>query len=211
MAAKTDKLFPVYATVPPAPKAAELPSVPVNVKVFEAVKVLPSAIVKVDPDAGAVRVTLFTVVAVATPMFGVVSVGLVAKTRRPEPVSSEHAVANCAEVPVKVLLPRAKVLFVSVSEDELVISVPEVGRVTFVEPVVVSVKALAPDVAKFPARVKVPVVTVIAVAPELIMTAFEPFPAMSGSFPNPSSIRLNSDRMVELDREELADGAPVEL
>ena len=37
-------------------------------------------------------------VPVATPIFGVVSVGLVANTRAPEPVSSEITPANCAEV-----------------------------------------------------------------------------------------------------------------
>ena len=43
----------------------------------------------------------------------------------------------------------------SVSDPANVASVPVVGRVTFVAPVVVSVKADAPDVIKFPPRVTV--------------------------------------------------------
>jgi len=61
-----------------------------------AVRVLPSAIVRVDPVAGAVRVTLLTVVAEATPKVGVTSVGEVAKTADPEPVSSVRADARFA-------------------------------------------------------------------------------------------------------------------
>jgi hypothetical protein len=55
-------------------------SVPARVRVLEEVKVFPSAMVKVEPEAGAVRVTLLTVVAVATPKAGVTSVGEVEKT-----------------------------------------------------------------------------------------------------------------------------------
>jgi ABC-type Fe3+-hydroxamate transport system substrate-binding protein len=51
-----------------------------------AVKVLPSAIVSVDPVAGAVNATLFIVVADATPSVGVVNTGDVDKTVLPEPV-----------------------------------------------------------------------------------------------------------------------------
>ena len=86
VAAKADKLFDVYVAVPPAPNATELPSVPVNVSVFDAVSVLPSAMVSVEPVAGAVIATLFTDVAVATPIVGVTSVGDVAKTGFPVPV-----------------------------------------------------------------------------------------------------------------------------
>ena len=84
--------------MPPAPKATEEASVPVKVKVFDAVRVFPSAIVNVEPVAGAVIVTLLIVVAVATPIVGVVRVGLVAKTSNPDPVSSLITPANCAEV-----------------------------------------------------------------------------------------------------------------
>jgi hypothetical protein len=51
-------------------------SVPASVNVLFAVKVLPLAIVSVDPDAGAVIATLLMLVALATPRVGVTSVGL---------------------------------------------------------------------------------------------------------------------------------------
>ena len=98
VAANTDNLFAVYATVPPAPNATDDVSVPVNVNVLLAVRVLPSAIVNVDPVAGAVIVTLFIDVADATPKVGVVSEGELLNTRRPVPVSSEITPANSAEV-----------------------------------------------------------------------------------------------------------------
>jgi len=61
-------------------KVIVLPSVPASVKLLFAVNVLPSAIVNVDELAGAVIVTLFTLVAVATPIVGVTNVGLVSIT-----------------------------------------------------------------------------------------------------------------------------------
>jgi len=76
-------------------------SVPDRAKLLFAVRVLPSAIVNVDPVAGAVNVTLLMVVAVATPREGVTSEGDVARTMLPEPV---------------VAFPRA-------------VTVPELGRV----------------------------------------------------------------------------------
>ena len=87
-----------YATVPPAPNATEEESVPVKVRVLLAVRVFPSAIVKVALAAGSVITTLLTDVADATPRVGVVRLGLVANTRDPEPVSSEIMPANCDEV-----------------------------------------------------------------------------------------------------------------
>jgi hypothetical protein len=55
---------------------------------------LPSAIVKVDEFAGAVIVTLFTLVAVATPIVGVTNVGLVSITNLlPVPVCDATDVA----------------------------------------------------------------------------------------------------------------------
>ena len=54
----------------------------------------PSASVNVADVAGAVMATLFTLVAVATPMFGVVNVGDVAKTANPLPVSSDNNVVR---------------------------------------------------------------------------------------------------------------------
>ena len=77
-------------------------SVPARVSVLLAVKVFPSAIVRVDPVAGAVRATLLIEVAEATPRVGVTKVadvivgdeivgdaivGDVAKTTPPDPVT----------------------------------------------------------------------------------------------------------------------------
>jgi hypothetical protein len=71
-----------------------LPSVPASVKLLFTVNVLPSAIVKVDEFAGAVIVTLFTLVAVATPIVGVTKVGLVSITNLlPVPVCDATDVA----------------------------------------------------------------------------------------------------------------------
>ena len=73
------------------------------------VRVQPSAIVKVEPAAGCVIVTLLMLVAVATPNTGVVSVGDVAKTLGPLPVSSVSNNAKLADVGVvkKVAAPLA--------------------------------------------------------------------------------------------------------
>jgi hypothetical protein len=59
--------------------------------------------------AGAVIATLLTLVAVATPSVGVTSVGLVANTKEPDPVSSVTAAARLADdgVPKKVRIPAA--------------------------------------------------------------------------------------------------------
>ena len=87
-------------------------SVPVSAIELLAVSVLPLAMVNVAELAGAVIVTLFTDVAVATPMFGVVKVGDVPKTKAPEPVSSVTAAARLAEdgVPKKVRIPEPVVV-----------------------------------------------------------------------------------------------------
>jgi hypothetical protein len=107
------------------PNATDEESVPVNVSVLLAVSVLPSAIVSVDPVAGAVKVTLLIVVAEATPRVGVVSVGLV------------------------------NVLLVKVSVPASVANVPVVGSVTDVVPVAVKDVVYAPEVVKLPPRVRV--------------------------------------------------------
>ena len=62
----------------------------VNVKANapDVIRLLPSATVSVEADAGAVIVTLFIVVAVATPNIGVTNVGVVANTATPVPVGS---------------------------------------------------------------------------------------------------------------------------
>ena len=57
-------------------------SVPASVRLLLTVSVLLFAIVSVAAVAGAVTVTLLIVVAVAAPIFGVVSVGEVAKKRQ---------------------------------------------------------------------------------------------------------------------------------
>ena len=78
---------------------------PVKVKVFEAVRVLPSAMVRVALVAGAVRVSLLMVVAEATPRAGVTKVGEVANTKAPVPVSFVKEVSSCREVMESVAVP----------------------------------------------------------------------------------------------------------
>jgi len=89
-------------------------------------------------------------VPVATPMAGVTSVGVLANTKAPVPVSSE-------------ITPRSSAEVVAANTDNLsdvVVSVPVVGSVSEVAPVVVKVSELAPDVIReLPsARVSVAVV-----------------------------------------------------
>ena len=77
----------IAAKVPPVPMFKDEASVPEKVKVLEIVKILPSAIVSVEPVAGAVMVTLLIVVAVAAPREGVVKAGDVCRaTTVPLPV-----------------------------------------------------------------------------------------------------------------------------
>ena len=61
-------------------KVIVVASVPESVRLLMDVNVFPSAMVRVDPFAGAVMLTLFTLVAVATPIVGVTKVGLVSIT-----------------------------------------------------------------------------------------------------------------------------------
>ena len=84
--------------VPPVPMFNVDASVPAKVKLLLAVSVLPSTMVRVEPVAGAVIATLFTVVAEATPKVGVVKLGDVANTASPVPVSSLNAPASPAEL-----------------------------------------------------------------------------------------------------------------
>ena len=95
--AKAEDEIALLPSVPPAPMLSVEPSVPANVNVLLEVNVFPSAIVSVEPVAGAVRAILLMVVADATPSTGVTSVGDVAKTAAPLPVSSESAPASPAE------------------------------------------------------------------------------------------------------------------
>lgn len=106
--------------------------------------------VNVAALAGAVIVTLLTLVAVATPMFGVVSVGLVPNTNAPLPVSSEITPASSDEDVVA----NADSLF------DVVASVPDVGKVMLVAPLDVSVMELAPDVASVEPSAKVKIADV---------------------------------------------------
>jgi len=98
--------------------------------VLLAVKVLPSAIVSVDPVAGVVIVTLLTVVAAAAPRIGVTSVGEVAKTAEPDPVSSVRAAARFALVgvarKVDTLVPRPDTP-VPIGKPVQEVKVPDVG------------------------------------------------------------------------------------
>jgi hypothetical protein len=78
---------------------------PVNVIVFETVSVLPSAIVSVDPVAGAVMATLLMLVAVAAPSAGVTSVGPVARTTSPVPVELTDSIAVPPELMATIFPP----------------------------------------------------------------------------------------------------------
>lgn len=69
-----------------AGKVMVFPSVPAKTTELVAVRVLPSAIVKVEPVLGAVMVTLLIVVAEAIPKVGENKVGEVLKTNEPVPV-----------------------------------------------------------------------------------------------------------------------------
>jgi len=86
----------------------------VNVNVLLAVMVLPSAMVNVDPVAGAVIVTLLIVVALAAPNVGVTNVGLVDNTTAlPVPVTALTVLLLiCNTLPVLAVL---NVLLVNVS------------------------------------------------------------------------------------------------
>ena len=65
--------------------------------------------VKVDPVAGVVKVTLLILVAEATPKTGVTRVGVVAKTTTPVPVSSDRELSKAAEAAVEIRLDEASV------------------------------------------------------------------------------------------------------
>jgi hypothetical protein len=76
-------------------------------------------------------------------------------------VESQESLASVVEDDVErvkvglLVTGLVKVLLVKVSVPSRVASVPVVGTVILVEPVVVSVSELAPDVSKFPPRVRV--------------------------------------------------------
>lgn len=92
-------------------KVITVASVPASSIVFEAIRVLPSAMVRVDPDAGAVRVTLFTEVGVIAPrvreMAGVV-VAFATEPETPFAVVTETVVTlPLPEAPVAPVAPSA--------------------------------------------------------------------------------------------------------
>lgn len=87
--------------MPPVPNVIVDPSVPASVTEFEAVNVLLFAMVNVEPVAGAVNATLLTDVAVATPIFGVVRLGLTARTGAPVPSAVVHT-GNAAPPPTRI-------------------------------------------------------------------------------------------------------------
>ena len=116
-------------TVPPAAlKAIDVPSPPVNVRLLLAVSVLPSAIVSVEPVAGAVSVTLLTVVAVATPSAGVTNVGDVVALIAPVPLSAVDSAASTPDprdvVPV-IEVPPENVARLPVAGEPVVVTVPD--------------------------------------------------------------------------------------
>ncbi len=121
----------VRATVALVPgKVIVVPSVPASVRLWLAVSVLPLAIVKVAAVAGAVIATLLTLVTVATPSVGVVSVGLVANTSAPDPVSPVTAAARLADDGVArnvaTLAPRP-LTPVAIGSPTQLVSVPDAG------------------------------------------------------------------------------------
>jgi hypothetical protein len=91
-------------------KVIVVASVPARVRLLFAVRVLPFAMVKVADVAGAVIATLLMLVAVATPIMGVTSVGDVANTSAPLPVSPVTAAARFVDegVPSQVATPAPK-------------------------------------------------------------------------------------------------------
>jgi hypothetical protein len=107
----------------------------------EVARVEPSTRVRVEPVAGAVIDTLFILVAVATPIVGVVRVGLV------------------------------RVLFVRVSVPANVARVPVVGRVTLVVAVAVRVVLNAPAVTKVEPLTNVNVPVVVDTVKPLMLVA----------------------------------------
>ena len=145
VAANALSLLVVYVTVPPAPNATELASVPVKVSVLLAVNVLPSAMVNVEPVAGAVNATLLIDVAVATPSAGVTNVGVFANTSAPEPVSSEITPASCADVVAAncAKLPPVVAIPVMLPVEPLTDSTP-VFVITGVDPSPVAVPTVIP-------------------------------------------------------------------
>lgn len=106
------------------------------------------------------------------PSAGVVRVGDVDRTTDPEPVDADDPVPPC-DTDNGVVKPDIDVMLLfapAVAPLDPFSSVPLVGKVTFVDPVVASTNGLAPDVVRFP-----PSVIVLELA-----TPVPPFVAVSG-------------------------------
>lgn len=119
----TFKLLPDAGVIFKAPEAVlikgtEREVVTATVPVKLAAEEMVCPLIKPEVIAPAPR---FKDAPVADPMFGVIKVGVLAKTAAPVPVSSEREVASCEEVIDPVAVPY---------------KVPEVGKVTEVMPVV---------------------------------------------------------------------------
>jgi hypothetical protein len=118
-----------------APSVSVIVPLDASVTLPDAVSEEPFVIVSVDEVAGAVIRTLFTLVAEATPIFGVTRVGEVAKTRDPVPVSSLMTPRSSSDV----------VAANTLSLFAVDARVPLVGKVTDVDPVAVRVTGNPPD------------------------------------------------------------------
>jgi hypothetical protein len=118
-----------------APSVSVIVPLDASVTFPDAVSEEPFVIVSVAEVAGAVISTLFTLVAEATPIFGVTSVGDVAKTRDPVPVSLLMTPRSSSDVVA------ANALSLSAVDAR----VPLVGSVTDVDPVAVNVTGNPPD------------------------------------------------------------------
>lgn len=143
-------------------------------------------------------------VAVAAPSTGVTSVGDVAKTRDPEPVSSVTTVLRFAleGVARNVATPAAKPeMPVETGSPVQFVSVPDVGVPR------IGVTSVG-DVASTTLPVPVVAATVRAVPPALTATIFEPLPESVGRSAKPASIDANSARTVAESACEPVEGEP---
>lgn len=90
-------------------KVIVVESVPASVSVLLAVSVFPFAIVSIAEVAGAVIVTLLMLVAVATPIVGVTSVGEPSKTNFPVPEAPVEATPSTVTWPVTPSVPASDI------------------------------------------------------------------------------------------------------
>ena len=144
-------------------KVITVASVPEKVSELFAVKVFPSAMVRVAEVAGAVMVNLLTEVAVATPKVGVTKVGEVFITKvLPVPVCEATEVA----LPTEVMGPVKLASVVTVAA--LPVMLPTIGLVTVRSvsvPKLVSEEAVTPEAKVVPVSVPAAAVTVMFPVP----------------------------------------------